>query len=51
MNLVPCCSEEMDIPECIDIIMNFFSANCVLEHDGFRTGSVMVWAEIAVLIW
>ena len=46
MNLASCCSEQMDVPESICVIMCHYAAKCILEYDRFGAGSVMVWADI-----
>ena len=45
MNLASYWSEYMDVPECTDVIMNVYAANCFLEHDRLG-GGVMVWEGI-----
>ena len=42
MNLASCCSEQMDVPESIDVIMNVTPSVMIVSVDG----SVMVWAGI-----
>ena len=46
MYLASCCSEQMDIPESIDVTINVMPVNCFLEHVCFDGGRVMVWAGI-----
>ena len=56
MNLASRCLEQMNVPVSIDVIRDRYAANCVLEHDRFGGGSVMVWAGIrhdgrSLLLW
>ena len=46
MNLASCCSEQMDVPESIDVIMNVMPPIVFWNMAVSVVFSVMVWAEI-----